>query len=194
MLFSSLSSICRAIDLNWMHHNDVVCSRSLVPWQTSPHPIPSLIINHAPIVSLDLKPDTDFQFTEFLCSLSYQRLVAQGLTMAVTFDRPPSNPPKNLGGVTLPSIPKGQVYSGMLMNRSALQGVALEGKIFLNGCGTTIVGCDRISKMPPTKQRNPTNVSQDLSSVGSQLQRMASDHAELLKKRYKNQEKHDQRA
>jgi peptidoglycan hydrolase CwlO-like protein len=83
------------------------------------------------------------------------------------------------------------MHSGMLMNRSALQRVALEGKIFHNGCGTTIVGGNRISKTPPTKQRKAINVSQDLSSAVSQLQRIASDQAELLKKLYENQEKQD---
>jgi hypothetical protein len=90
----------------------------------------------------------------------------------------------------LPLIHEDQVYIGKLMHHSALQGVALEGKISHKGCGISIGWQDRISKTrTPATQRIS---GQDLSSVAvSQLLRMASDQAELLKKFKKNQEKQD---
>jgi hypothetical protein len=128
-------------------------------------------------------------FTDSLRSIPYQRLVAPGSTMVVTFDLPPPRPPDNLGGVPLQSIQEGQVYIGTLVSPSALQGVAIEGKISHNGCGTMIGRRDRMTKTMKTKQHKTT---QELSSGVNQLQRMASDQAELLKKIYKNQEKQDQ--
>jgi hypothetical protein len=144
------------------------------------------------ILSPDLKPDTAFQFTEFLRSLSYQRYVAQGSTMVVIFDLPPPCPPDNLGGVPLPSIPEGRVYNGMLTNCSALQGVSLEEKISHNGHGTAIERQDRISKTRTLTTQ--CILRQNLSSVVSQLQRMASDQAELLKKFKEKQDRRAQRA
>jgi hypothetical protein len=144
------------------------------------------------IVSPDLKPDTASQFTEFLRSLSYQRFVAQGSTMVVIFDLPPPRPPDNSEGVPLPSIHEDRVYIGKLMYHSALQGVALQGKISHIGCGTAIGRQDRISK---TRTPTTQNISRhDLSSVVIQLQRVASDQAALLKKLKETQEKQDRRA
>jgi hypothetical protein len=112
--------------------------------------------------------------------------------MVVTFDLPPCRPSDNLGGVPLPSIPEGRVYSGMLMNCSALQGVALEETISHIGCDTVVERQVRISKTRTLTTQ--CILQQDLSSVVSQLQRMASDQAELLKKFKEKQEKQDRRA
>jgi hypothetical protein len=77
----------------------------------------------------------------------------------------------------------------MLTNCSALQGVALEEKISHNGHGTVIEWQDRISKTRTLTTQ--CILQQDLCSVVSQLQRMASDQAELLKKFKAKQEKQD---
>jgi hypothetical protein len=92
----------------------------------------------------------------------------------------------------LPSIHEDRVYIGKLMYHSALQGVALQGKISHIGCGTVIGRQDRISK---TRTPTTQNISRhDLSSVVIQLQRVASDQAALLKKLKETQEKQDRHA
>jgi hypothetical protein len=68
-------------------------------------------------------------------------------------------------------------------NCSALQGVALGGKISQNGCYTTIGQKDKISKnglKMTIPQHQTTNISQDMHSVVSHMQRMASNQAECF--------------
>jgi hypothetical protein len=135
---------------------------------------------------------TMFPSTESPCTFGYQRLVVQGLTMVATFLIPLLRSPNKSGGIPLPTIQKGQVYVDNFTNCSGLQGVALAGKISHNACHMTIGQKDKISKnrlKTTIPQHQTTNVSQDMHSVVSYMQRMVSDQAELLKKIFYNQEK-----
>jgi hypothetical protein len=117
--------------------------------------------------------------------------------MVATFLLPPPRPPDNSGGAPLPTIPEGQAYSDNSPNHSALQGGLLAGKISQNGCHMMIGQELKISKNglnTTTPPRKTTNVSQDMRSVVSHMQRMVSDQAELLEKIFHHQEKQSRRA
>jgi hypothetical protein len=140
---------------------------------------------------------TEFPFTEFARSFDYQRCVAQGSTMVVTFLLPPPRPPDSSGGASLPTIQERHVYRDKPSNHSQPQGVALAGKIFQHGGGSTNGSNNEISKNgleTTITRRNTTSVSQDLCLVINLMQQMASNRTEFLEKFLKKQEKQARRA
>jgi hypothetical protein len=113
--------------------------------------------------------------------------------MVIIFDRPPPCPHYNSGGVSLPSIHKDWVYIGKLTYHSVQQGVALEeGNISHNGCGTMIRNwmTRQDSEDKDTDYTTYFAAGYELCCE-PQLQRMASDQAEMLKKFKENQQKPD---
>jgi CBS-domain-containing membrane protein len=116
--------------------------------------------------------------------------------MVVGFLLPQPRPPDNSGDAPLPSIQEDQVYIDTPLNRIALQQLALERKIFHNGCDTKVAQGGKISIHGLTttiKRSKVTTASQDLCSVVSLMQRMASDRTEDLEQFLKNQEKQARR-